>query len=450
MESVQAKISLDALIEIVANGGRVKTGIDVFNRNDVLMLGKDVLVDNVSILHRIKKNGVLEVPVNQDENGGVWNGEGKKIVLKPFEEKVPEKTVEAVTTFDLEAKLKQISEEKNEASMHYRNAQKAIRAIFSEIKKSGGSFDVSIAERTVTEISSYVVRNDNAVAYLINEILSYDSYLHNHSVNVCILATAVLNRFKNYSEETKIDFLSEDPQGLPEKYNDDLQDRHQMGIAFFLHDTGKVLVDERILNKQGPLSPEEFDSVKKHSYVNGLEILQKNNINNVLVENVVAYHHSPLYPGEINCYPEDKTHSDIPTYVKICKLADIYDARTSKRSYKEAQNPAEVVSDMFKSYANKDKSLQLILHSFVNIIGICPPGSIVFLSNGQLAYVLDGNGPIVIPFTDGNGITLTRRTDPVDLSDKQKKGLSIDRRVPIVFPVELYNKLPPYLRASLK
>ena len=195
----------------------------------------------------------------------------------------------------------------------------------------------------------------------------------------------------------------------------------------------------------------QFNIVKKHSYKTGLELIQKNNINNVYAKDIVAYHHAALYSGEENCYPDDKTHDELPSYVKICKLADIYDAMTSKRCYKEAQNPAWIMSDMFNTYANKDKVLQLMLYSFINVVGICPPGSIVFLSNGQFAYVLYGNGPLLIPFTDTNGSTLTAKPDPIDLGDKKTSGeLTLDRQVPIVFPVELYNKLPPYLKVSLQ
>jgi hypothetical protein len=92
-----------------------------------------------------------------------------------------------------------------------------------------------------------------------------------------------------------------------------------------------------------------------------------------------------------------------------------------------------------------------MLYSFINVVGICPPGSIVFLSNRQLAYVLDGNGPLVIPFTDTEGSTLTTKPDPVDLGGKKSSGeLTIDRQVPIVFPVEMYNKLPPYLKTAVQ
>jgi len=445
------KISVDALIEIVANGGSVKTGIDIFNKNDVLVLEKDVPVNDVNILLILKESGVLEVPIIQDENCGVRDRSGSKIELKSLNKEKSGIASKAKTNLDLEARIEQINEEKKEASFHYKKAQTAIKTILSDIKQSGGKFDMSIVEDSVSDLINYVSQNKNASAHLINEILSHDSYLHNHSVNVCILGTAVLNRFNDRFEETKADFLSEDKDDLLKEYNYMLSNRHQMSVAFFLHDTGKVFIDESVLDKKGLLTPEEFAEAKKHSYEKGLEILRTNNLNNTFVQDIVAYHHGPLYPGEENCYPNDKLCTEIPPYVKICKLADIYDARTSKRCYKEAYNPAVVMADMFKSYVNKDKSLQLILHSFVSVVGICPPGSIVSLSNGQLAYVLDSNGPLIMPFTDIKGLAMTKSTEPIDLGGKEvSEKLTINKRVPSVLPIEIYNKLPHYLKVSIK
>lgn len=51
----KSKVSIDKLIEVVSNGGTVKTGIDIFNKNNILLLEKDVLVNNVNILLIIKK-----------------------------------------------------------------------------------------------------------------------------------------------------------------------------------------------------------------------------------------------------------------------------------------------------------------------------------------------------------------------------------------------------------
>jgi hypothetical protein len=97
------KISIDSLIEIVANGGKIKTGIDIINKQDVLMLGKNVLVEDVNLLLNIKKNNVLELPFKQDDGSGVWDQSGTKIIFNLPQKEVQEQKTKNRTSLDLEA-----------------------------------------------------------------------------------------------------------------------------------------------------------------------------------------------------------------------------------------------------------------------------------------------------------------------------------------------------------
>jgi hypothetical protein len=170
------------------------------------------------------------------------------------------------------------------------------------------------------------------------------------------------------------------------------------------------------------------------------------------IEAIVKYHHGALYRGEKNCYPTDKLPIELPPYVKVAKLVDIYDAMTSKRCYKEALNPVSVVTDIYRKYAEKDRMLQFILHSFVKTLGICPPGSIISLINGQQCYVLTGEGPIVLPVTDTGGQTLKAKPDPIDLGqiETKRKGISIDRHKPLQNPIDIYDRLPAYVQQAIR
>jgi len=209
-----------------------------------------------------------------------------------------------------------------------------------------------------------------------------------------------------------------------------------------------VLIPDEILNKKGKLTDTEFSIVREHSYAKGIQLIEKNKLRSPYVENIVTFHHTALFQGEAGCYPDSKSPNEVPVYVKICKLADIYDAMTSKRSYKDAFNPIGVVTDLFRKYANRDSLLQYVLHSFVKSIGIYPPGSVAYLTNGQRVYVLDSNGPIVIPFTDEYENLLTEKSDPLDLNEFQteEKKLSLDNTKPLVSPAEAYDSLPSFLR----
>jgi len=144
-------------------------------------------------------------------------------------------------------------------------------------------------------------------------------------------------------------------------------------------------------------------------------------------------------------------HTQIPLYVRICKLADIYDAMTSKRFHKEAISPISVVTQLFRTYAKKDKMLQYILHSFVKSIGIYPPGSILFLRNGQMAYVLDSKGPFVVPFTDEQGKTLSSKPDPFIISASESDPARlIDNRRSLKTSKDVYTILPSYIKNIIR
>ena len=474
---MDTRISIDNLIEIVRTGGQVKTGVDVYTEKGVLLLDKDVLVDKIKILEIIKDSGINSVPVNTALNGGLWDGNGNLIRLNsdglvdsegqgsdttslsagksPGEEKVyPD-----IATNEVEMRLLEIEEIKNQATRKYTEAKTSIKKVLTDIRTTGGEFDYDEVEANVSSLVDFLVVADNPFSYLTQEIFSYDDYLYNHSINVCAIGTAVVNRFnQNFSKivDELLNGQANDIYNPFEKeaehqsnsfncyYPEDISD---ISLGFFLHDIGKVLVDDKILNKQGRLSRIEFDEVRKHSYEYGVSLLDRNQLKNSVIRNIVKYHHAPLYGGEERCYPDEKEHTQIPLYVRICKLADIYDAMTSKRCYKEAINPINVVTKLFRTYAKKDNMLQYILHAFVKSIGIYPPGSIIYLRSGQMAYVLESDGPIVIPFTDEDENTLRRKPDPINISMvKDTESKMIDGRRSVKSPRDVYDILPSYIK----
>jgi HD-GYP domain-containing protein (c-di-GMP phosphodiesterase class II) len=452
------KLNIDKLIEIVSKGGVVKTGVDIYNSDGVLLLEKNVLVQKVNTLLVIKKCGLSDIHIDPSNTGGMWDKSGNPLPLEVHTNATPAANA-PVENADVERKLKKISEQKKEAGIKYEKAKNNIKKILAEIQDTGGEFDFALVEETVSDIINLLTRNDAAFSYLTKEIFSYDDYLYNHSVSVCTIATAIVNRFNNNFRDMVNQYLgrrSEDAESVAETRKvesfinylpEDLQD---MSVGYFLHDVGKVLIPEKILNKPGRLSSQEFEIVQKHSFEKGPEILEKNRINNPVIKNIVTYHHSALFPGEQRCYPVDKLPVEIPPYVKVAKLADIYDAMTSKRCYKEALNPVSVVTEIYRKYANKDQMLQFLLYAFIKIVGIYPPGSVLTLQNGQLCYVIDSQGPMVIPITDPKGNTLAVKPNPIDFGNENLEvpEMQIDRRKPLKTPIEVYDSLPSYLKES--
>ena len=101
--------------------------------------------------------------------------------------------------------------------------------------------------------------------------------------------------------------------------------------AALLHDVGKIGVPMEILSKNGKLSKEEFDEIRKHPVV-GSQILS--NISETPWLSIGAHYHHERYDGK--GYPEGKKGEDIPEIARIIAVADAYDAMTSNRSYREA------------------------------------------------------------------------------------------------------------------
>ena len=476
---MNTRISIDNLIEIVRTGGKIKTGVDIYNKKSTLLLDKDVLVEKVKILEIIKDNGINSVPVNAAFNGGLWDGDGNLINVNtdglvdfkdPDTRTIAEPVIESsksdtvfpdIATNEIEMKLLEIEEIKKQAAIKYTDAKKSIKKVLTDIKDTGGEFDYDEVQANVSELVSFLVVADNPFSYLTQEIFSYDEYLYNHSINVCAIGTAVLNQFNTHFSGVVDDLLKAKTSDIFNPFEKDGKNKKQINsftcyysdelidisLGFFLHDMGKIIVPDEILNKEGRLTETEFDEVKKHSYEHGVNLLDKNHIKNSVIRSIVNYHHAPLYDGEERCYPIDKKYTQIPLYTKICKLADIYDAMTSKRCYKEAIIPISVVTQLFRSYAKKDHMLQYILHAFVKSIGIYPPGSVVFLRNGQMAYVLESSGPLVLPFTDEKGNTLKHKPDPINMSASEiQEEKMVDNRRSVKAPKDVYELLPSYIK----
>jgi len=452
MQPSVPKLAIDQLINIVSSGGKIRTGIDIFNRQGLLLLEQDVLVSDPKILAKIKCFGVEWIPIVSSNAGGIWDKDGK-LVSMPAVKPAPIAAPKIYAT-EIDQKIEELLEMKGVAAKKYEQAKGCIKKVLMTIEQSGGKFDFEPVAKTVSELVDFIAKHDNAFSYLTREIFSFDDYLYNHSINVCTIATVIMKKFNENFSSVVNSFLNNasgnsfkkmDSDGESFSYflRDELQD---ISTGFFLHDLGKMLIDKNVLNKPGQLTSDEFEVMKLHSIEKGLEILEKNNLANPYINNVSRYHHANLYQDEKRCYPNDKAPSDIPPYVKVCKLADIYDAMTSRRCYKEALNPVGVVTDIFRSYAEKDPLLQYILHSFVKSVGIYPPGSIVALTNGQLAYVLDSQGPTLLPLTNSKGVPLKGKPDLVVLEQSDaKEGVKVDRSKPPISPVEAYKILPDYL-----
>jgi len=114
-------------------------------------------------------------------------------------------------------------------------------------------------------------------------------------------------------------------------------------LASPLHDIGKVLIDNKILHKEGPLTDREFAVMQKHSHY-AYKILSRSNTELIKAASIIAYQHHENFDG--SGYPRGLMGENIHIYGRIVAMADVFDALTHKRVYKEAWSIPKVVAYM--------------------------------------------------------------------------------------------------------
>jgi len=136
---------------------------------------------------------------------------------------------------------------------------------------------------------------------------------------------------------------------VSDKYSISAEQQDLIPLASALHDIGKIGIADKILNKPGKLTPEEFEVIKTHSML-GAEMLQ--NLDNFgeqpLLQTAyeIARWHHERWDGR--GYPDGLKGDEIPISAQLVSLADVYDALTSERCYK-------------KSFSH-EKAMQMILN----------------------------------------------------------------------------------------
>ncbi|HEV7966164.1 MAG TPA: diguanylate cyclase [Candidatus Acidoferrales bacterium] len=112
-------------------------------------------------------------------------------------------------------------------------------------------------------------------------------------------------------------------------------------LGGMLHDVGKVGIMESILNKNGPLNPDEWEAMKRHVEY-GAKLLEPLRGTESIRE-MVAHHHE-FFDG--SGYPEGLSGNEIPLGARMIAIADAYDTITSERTYKKARTPEEAFQEL--------------------------------------------------------------------------------------------------------
>lgn len=236
------------------------------------------------------------------------------------------------------------------------HAKQEVTRLFQDVRL-GKAIELDEVNEVVEQISASVLRHPTALISL-TRLRTADEYTYIHSVSVCALMTAVARQMELPAEQV---FLA--------------------GKAGLMHDVGKMLVPPEVLNKPGKLTDEEFALMRRHPE-HGVALLQEWGASAAVID--VCRHHHEKFDG--SGYPDRQAGSGISLLSRIAAVCDVYDAISSTRPYKQAWSPAESIHRMAEWTGHFDPQ---VFQAFVRTVGIYPIGSLVRLSNEQLAVVVD-------------------------------------------------------------
>jgi putative nucleotidyltransferase with HDIG domain len=377
---------------------------DVFDRNGVFLLSAGQLIEEQRQIDQLRSRQVQSVFVNE-QKGTIDATPGASPHADPAErEKAYHKELERAKSIQTQT-------------------LETVRETLTSLRM-GKSFSSDAVKNAAGEIVSSILRNPDALISLI-QIKGYDEYTYTHSVNVGIIATS-LAHFMGYD-------------------GDDLM---HIGMGGVLHDIGKMRVPDEILNKPGKLTDSEFNIMKKHPE-HGLEMVRGKKNMNEIVYRIIGQHHERFngsgYPGGLRA-------GGIHEIGVISAVADVYDALTSDRVYREAWTPQRALATIFQG-ADKDFA-HSIVELFTKHLGIYPVGSFVRLSGGEMGVVtrIDrGNllAPVVLVLFDQAGRRLTTPVE-VDLTQKQSGKSAVKYRIVISLDPKLYRiNVGDYLKGTV-
>jgi len=252
-------------------------------------------------------------------------------------------------------------EERVGAGAIYGRALQTIRKVFQEVR-FGKVPSVGDVQRTVEDMVGGILKGKHSLMAL-TMIKSYDEYLFNHSVNVGILTMA-----------------------LGETMGLDVAALKELGLGALLHDLGKINIPETIIRAPRKLTDEEWEIIKRHP-VDGMKILEQMGVQSEIALRVTKEHHIDFDgSGYPRLGPDEQPHP----YSMIVHVADTYDAMTTVRVYSGPADPNQAISRMKKLAGTAFNPLTL--DSFVEMLGIYPPGTTVRLTTGEIGVVTRPGG----------------------------------------------------------
>lgn len=313
------------------------------------------------LVSELEEGMVLATPV-YDLNGKLLLSEG--IVLRQiYIQKILDLKLEKVLIYDANLSIVSRNDDfetivmKDMILNSTRNdAKEIVRGCMNDVVAKS-QIDMDKLYLVVNQIVDEILSLD-AVTVNLSQLREVDQYIFDHSVNTCVLSiiTGIYMGFN------KIRLL-------------------ELGIGAILHDIGKVMMPQDILNKPDRLEDDEFGIMKLHT-IRGYEALKSNKQFSEGTLSVILSHHERCDGGG---YPKGLHKDDIHVYAKIVTVTDVFDAITADKVYSKKDDPYRAMSFIISELDTKfDRE---IVKKFLKVVGYYPLGLYVTLNNGDYGLI---------------------------------------------------------------
>ena len=251
---------------------------------------------------------------------------------------------------------------KTQMTSSYSDALANVKFILNSVVE-GKTVDGSIVKGIVDGFINTFVTDRNILLNISNTKHTGDDYLYHHSLNVCLISLNIAAS-SGYSEDQV----------------------REIGMGALLHDVGMMLIPKRIRTKNGKLDQDEWFEIQKHPIL-GLHLLEKIS----RLPDTVPYVAYQCHEREnAKGYPKQRSGRFLHCFAKIVQLADVYEALSSPRNYREAYVPYKAMELIIKMTRSGLISGEFT-KAFLDYTSLFPVGSIVELSDHRIGKVVVAN-----------------------------------------------------------
>ena len=253
-----------------------------------------------------------------------------------------------------------VEQELPRARQAFRRGEDVMKSLVADVR-IGKLPQVAEVSSAVDDMIDSIVDNPDALMW-VGRLRNEDIDSYHHGVNVALYLLALGRQL-----------------GFPR------QELSHLGLIGMLADVGKIRLPRALLDKPGMLSPAEFGLIKEHVRL-GLEALADSGALPPEVVQGIAQHHERL---DGSGYPKGLRDEDISLYGRMAAIADSFAALITPRAYANASSPQDAMMNLYEWSGSSFH--EALVEQFVQAVGVFPVGSMVELSNGEVAVVVAHN-----------------------------------------------------------